>query len=234
MMADDTAAIIEQLGLGPVDVAGHSDGANLALILARDHPRMFVVCLFRARTSEWIKFLVVDGQAVELGSFNFTVAAEKSNAEDVIVLRDQVVAQRYSEEWDRLWNESEEMKPRYSLPHSWSADTAAEGLPPGGDRNDLLHRAKKLGIGHCHKRLTSGAGLSCQLRFQRGVWLIALVAPSQNLAGCTRHPVTAEVFVARSLMPGSHPLSSDSFPVRSRGHLLDRYPGSDQTETLVK
>jgi pimeloyl-ACP methyl ester carboxylesterase len=40
MMADDTAAIIEQLGLGPVDVVGHSDGANLALILARDHPQL--------------------------------------------------------------------------------------------------------------------------------------------------------------------------------------------------
>jgi pimeloyl-ACP methyl ester carboxylesterase len=40
MMADDTAAIIEQLGLGPVDVVGHSDGANLALILARDYPQM--------------------------------------------------------------------------------------------------------------------------------------------------------------------------------------------------
>jgi pimeloyl-ACP methyl ester carboxylesterase len=40
MMADDTAAIIEQLGLGPVDVVGHSDGGNLALLLARDHPRL--------------------------------------------------------------------------------------------------------------------------------------------------------------------------------------------------
>jgi len=40
MMADDTAAIIDHLGLGPVDVVGHSDGANLALILARDHPQM--------------------------------------------------------------------------------------------------------------------------------------------------------------------------------------------------
>jgi pimeloyl-ACP methyl ester carboxylesterase len=40
MMADDTAAIIEQLGLGPVDIVGHSDGANLALILARDHPQL--------------------------------------------------------------------------------------------------------------------------------------------------------------------------------------------------
>ena len=40
MMADDTAAIIEQLGLGPVDVVGHSDGGNLALLLARDHPQL--------------------------------------------------------------------------------------------------------------------------------------------------------------------------------------------------
>jgi pimeloyl-ACP methyl ester carboxylesterase len=40
MMADDTAAVIEQLGIGPVDVVGHSDGANLALILARDYPQL--------------------------------------------------------------------------------------------------------------------------------------------------------------------------------------------------
>jgi pimeloyl-ACP methyl ester carboxylesterase len=40
MMADDTAAIIEQLGLGPVDIVGHSDGADLALILVRDHPML--------------------------------------------------------------------------------------------------------------------------------------------------------------------------------------------------
>jgi pimeloyl-ACP methyl ester carboxylesterase len=40
MMADDTAAIIEQLGLGPVDIVGHSDGADLALVLVRDHPAL--------------------------------------------------------------------------------------------------------------------------------------------------------------------------------------------------
>ena len=38
LMADDTAAIIERLGLGRVDVVGHSDGADLALVLVRDHP----------------------------------------------------------------------------------------------------------------------------------------------------------------------------------------------------
>jgi pimeloyl-ACP methyl ester carboxylesterase len=40
MMADDTAAIIEQLGRGPVDIVGHSDGGDLALVLVRDHPNL--------------------------------------------------------------------------------------------------------------------------------------------------------------------------------------------------
>jgi len=58
------------------------------------------------------KFMVVDGDEVETGSFNFTAAAEKSNAENVIVLHDPAVAQRYGQEWDQLWAESEEMKAR--------------------------------------------------------------------------------------------------------------------------
>jgi pimeloyl-ACP methyl ester carboxylesterase len=39
-MAADTAALIKQLGLGPVDVIGHSDGADVGLLLARDHPEL--------------------------------------------------------------------------------------------------------------------------------------------------------------------------------------------------
>jgi pimeloyl-ACP methyl ester carboxylesterase len=40
LMADDTAAVLQALRLGPVDVVGHSDGANIALLLARDHPEL--------------------------------------------------------------------------------------------------------------------------------------------------------------------------------------------------
>lgn len=39
-MADDTAALVRKLGLGPVDVVGHSDGANVALLLARYYPQL--------------------------------------------------------------------------------------------------------------------------------------------------------------------------------------------------
>jgi pimeloyl-ACP methyl ester carboxylesterase len=39
-MAEDTAALLEKLALGPVDVVGHSDGGNVALLLARHHPQL--------------------------------------------------------------------------------------------------------------------------------------------------------------------------------------------------
>jgi len=59
------------------------------------------------------KFMVIDGVTVEEGSFNYTAAAESKNAENVLVLHDQVVAGQYAQEWKRLWEESEEMKARY-------------------------------------------------------------------------------------------------------------------------
>lgn len=39
-MAEDTAALLQKLGVGPVDVVGHSDGGNVGLILARRHPEL--------------------------------------------------------------------------------------------------------------------------------------------------------------------------------------------------
>src|SRR5580658_5105987 len=40
LMADDTAAVIQRLKVGPVDVVGQSDGGDIALLLARDHPQL--------------------------------------------------------------------------------------------------------------------------------------------------------------------------------------------------
>jgi pimeloyl-ACP methyl ester carboxylesterase len=39
-MAEDTAALLQKLGVGPVDVVGHSDGGNVGLILAYRHPEL--------------------------------------------------------------------------------------------------------------------------------------------------------------------------------------------------
>jgi len=53
------------------------------------------------------KFMVVDGSTVETGSFNYTEAAVKHNAENALVLWHVVpLAQVYTKEWSRLWAES--------------------------------------------------------------------------------------------------------------------------------
>ena len=54
------------------------------------------------------KFMVIDGKTVETGSFNYTAAAEKHNAENVIVIHDdKELADKYTENWKKLWNESD-------------------------------------------------------------------------------------------------------------------------------
>ena len=60
------------------------------------------------------KFMVFDGKHVEMGSFNFSAAAAKKNAENVLLLWNvPEVAGQYSSEWQRLWDESTEVDARY-------------------------------------------------------------------------------------------------------------------------
>ena len=51
------------------------------------------------------KFIIIDDQTVELGSFNYTSAAEHKNAENVLVLHDVPdIAKRYSTQWQIIWD----------------------------------------------------------------------------------------------------------------------------------
>ena len=53
------------------------------------------------------KFMILDEQSVETGSFNYTNNAQVHNAENVIFLMNQpAVAQKYTEFWQKLWDES--------------------------------------------------------------------------------------------------------------------------------
>ena len=45
------------------------------------------------------KVMIIDGETVITGSFNFTKAAEESNAENLLVIRDRKLAERYIENW---------------------------------------------------------------------------------------------------------------------------------------
>jgi cardiolipin hydrolase len=49
------------------------------------------------------KFVVIDGQVLITGSFNWTVAAAGRNQENLIFLQDADLSQAYIQEFDRLW-----------------------------------------------------------------------------------------------------------------------------------
>lgn len=53
------------------------------------------------------KIMIIDGETVITGSFNFTKAAENSNAENLLVIHDVSLAVKYVENWHRHEEHSE-------------------------------------------------------------------------------------------------------------------------------
>src|ERR1035437_6167609 len=46
-----------------------------------------------------VKIMVIDGQVLITGSFNFTKAAEEKNAENLLIIRDKELATAYIANW---------------------------------------------------------------------------------------------------------------------------------------
>jgi len=54
------------------------------------------------------KYMIIDNNTIETGSFNYTASAERRNAENVLVIRNNpTLARQYKANWEKLWNEGE-------------------------------------------------------------------------------------------------------------------------------
>jgi phosphatidylserine/phosphatidylglycerophosphate/cardiolipin synthase-like enzyme len=53
------------------------------------------------------KVMVIDGETVITGSFNFTKAAEENNAENLLIIHDKKLAERYTRNWQEHSRHSE-------------------------------------------------------------------------------------------------------------------------------
>jgi phosphatidylserine/phosphatidylglycerophosphate/cardiolipin synthase-like enzyme len=62
------------------------------------------------------KVIVIDGQTVLTGSFNFTSSAENRNAENLLVVRDQPIAAKYVDNWQTHLQHSHLRKGSTSVP----------------------------------------------------------------------------------------------------------------------
>ena len=50
--------------------------------------------------------MILDGETVITGSFNFTKAAQEKNAENLLIIRDAALAEQYSSNWNLRQKES--------------------------------------------------------------------------------------------------------------------------------
>jgi phosphatidylserine/phosphatidylglycerophosphate/cardiolipin synthase-like enzyme len=53
------------------------------------------------------KVMVIDGETVITGSFNFTKGAEEQNAENLLIIRDKKLVERYIKNWQEHERHSE-------------------------------------------------------------------------------------------------------------------------------
>lgn len=56
------------------------------------------------------KVMIIDGETVITGSFNFTKAAEERNAENLLVIHDKALAEKYIRNWHQHEEHSEAYK----------------------------------------------------------------------------------------------------------------------------
>ena len=79
-----------------VDASQRRERQSLAAALAEASVPVFIDAAHRIAHN---KVMVIDEDTVITGSFNFTRAAEESNAENLLVIQDRSLAQRYSANW---------------------------------------------------------------------------------------------------------------------------------------
>lgn len=52
------------------------------------------------------KVMIIDGEVIVVGSYNWSISAEDSNDEDVLILRSRIISEYYVNEFERLWKQT--------------------------------------------------------------------------------------------------------------------------------
>ena len=101
-----------------------SRGVNVVILLDKSHRTQKYSTadyMSNARVSTFIddrhsiahnKIMIVDEQVVITGSYNFTRAAEKSNAENLVIIESPGVATKYLHNWKKHWGHSQRYVPK--------------------------------------------------------------------------------------------------------------------------
>jgi phosphatidylserine/phosphatidylglycerophosphate/cardiolipin synthase-like enzyme len=92
------------------------------------------------------KVMVIDGHTVVTGSFNFTKNAEEHNAENLVIIRDGVIADQYIANWREHAAHSEQYEREVKSPEPLPRENKESAVPIGtpyvsSTNSAVLHRA---------------------------------------------------------------------------------------------
>lgn len=79
------------------------------------------------------KIMIVDDEVVITGSFNFTKAAEENNAENLLVIRDKAIAERYTANWNEHAGHSEKYERKDAGASESISPVKSAAVDPPGD-----------------------------------------------------------------------------------------------------
>jgi phosphatidylserine/phosphatidylglycerophosphate/cardiolipin synthase-like enzyme len=87
------------------------------------------------------KVMVIDGGVVITGSFNFTKAAEENNAENLLVIRDKEIADKYAANWKAHADHSEVYEEKVKGYSETVQQTAATDSYVASKNSQVFHKA---------------------------------------------------------------------------------------------
>ncbi len=76
------------------------------------------------------KVIIIDGEVVITGSFNCTKSAEQSNAENLLIIRDKALAQKYTKNWEAHAQHSEVYEGRQEMAEKVGKGQLREPVEP--------------------------------------------------------------------------------------------------------
>ena len=117
------------------------------------------------------KVIIIDGGIVITGSFNFTKAAEEHNAENLLVIRDRQIAEKYTANWQLHAAHSKEYT---GIRDMASFTSSLKALSSRFSRGRVIYALLKLSLISCSPEQTiswsftaTSSGLSLSLRSSR-------------------------------------------------------------------
>ena len=137
-------AMIDKYRTG-VDVRGIFErrGSNTSY---SQYPQMKAIYIpIKQDTNKWIlhhKVIIIDGETVITGSFNFSKNAAERNEENILIISgNRAIAQIYLDEFARIYGESISVLPKVYIETEFLAEIAISEYPPNMDEEKCQNAA---------------------------------------------------------------------------------------------